>query len=453
MRRGVDPRRFAPPRLRRRGRPARHRRGAPARDRAGGRAAGGRRPLGVGDARHRPALRGGPHPHRRRRDRSAPPRSARCSRRWRPRGGGGSAAAFTGPVRVQRAVDMRYGEQIFEVSVPLDGRRPRGARRDGGGGRALPSAPRGALHVQRPGPGGRPRQRAAGRGRRAPGPARGAARCRRGRRRRPGAGAASTWTAGSRRPSTTSMRWRRARRSTGRPSWRRPPRPRSCGRGAGDRHRRSAGSTSGCEGGTRDQPMRPGRPPAGGLARHDPPAQLPRAGDGGDGVSRAPRRRNPGRARLPRRVRSPAPQYDLRTRGGRRPAVRGAPPAGGDPPGGGRRRHRGQPRQPGQLLLRQPDHGRAADGARPPGRGGEVRRRRHDLPYPKHTPVPFSEEDLWDGYPEETNAPYGLAKKMLLVQAQAYRRSTASTRSTCCRSTCTARATTSTPTRRTSSPR
>jgi GDP-L-fucose synthase len=41
--------------------------------------------------------------------------------------------------------------------------------------------------------------------------------------------------------------------------------------------------------------------------------------------------------------------------------------------------------------------------------------------YPKHTPVPFCEEDLWNGYPEETNAPYGLAKKMLLVQAQAYR--------------------------------
>ena len=41
--------------------------------------------------------------------------------------------------------------------------------------------------------------------------------------------------------------------------------------------------------------------------------------------------------------------------------------------------------------------------------------------YPKHTPVPFKEENLWNGYPEETNAPYGLAKKMLLVQAQAYR--------------------------------
>lgn len=42
--------------------------------------------------------------------------------------------------------------------------------------------------------------------------------------------------------------------------------------------------------------------------------------------------------------------------------------------------------------------------------------------YPKFTPVPFKEEDLWSGYPEETNAPYGLAKKMFLVQSQAYRR-------------------------------
>ena len=41
--------------------------------------------------------------------------------------------------------------------------------------------------------------------------------------------------------------------------------------------------------------------------------------------------------------------------------------------------------------------------------------------YPKYTPVPFKEDDLWNGYPEETNAPYGLAKKMLLVQLQAYR--------------------------------
>jgi GDP-L-fucose synthase len=41
--------------------------------------------------------------------------------------------------------------------------------------------------------------------------------------------------------------------------------------------------------------------------------------------------------------------------------------------------------------------------------------------YPKFTPVPFKEENLWEGYPEETNAPYGLAKKVMLVQSQAYR--------------------------------
>jgi GDP-L-fucose synthase len=41
--------------------------------------------------------------------------------------------------------------------------------------------------------------------------------------------------------------------------------------------------------------------------------------------------------------------------------------------------------------------------------------------YPKFTPVPFKEEELWNGYPEETNAPYGIAKKALLVMAQAYR--------------------------------
>lgn len=42
--------------------------------------------------------------------------------------------------------------------------------------------------------------------------------------------------------------------------------------------------------------------------------------------------------------------------------------------------------------------------------------------YPKFTPVPFKEDDIWNGYPEETNAPYGLAKKMMLVQSQAYRK-------------------------------
>ena len=61
--------------------------------------------------------------------------------------------------------------------------------------------------------------------------------------------------------------------------------------------------------------------------------------------------------------------------------------------------------------------------------------------YPKFTPVPFSEEHLWDGYPEETNAPYGLAKKMLLVQAQAYRAEYGSVQRSSSRPTCTDRET------------
>jgi len=56
--------------------------------------------------------------------------------------------------------------------------------------------------------------------------------------------------------------------------------------------------------------------------------------------------------------------------------------------------------------------------------------------YPKYTPVPFKEEDLWEGYPEETNAPYGIAKKILLVQAQAYREQYGFMPSICCRLTC-----------------
>ena len=77
---------------------------------------------------------------------------------------------------------------------------------------------------------------------------------------------------------------------------------------------------------------------------------------------------------------------------------------------------------PGPVLLRQPDDGRRSSSSRRALRGvekfvavGTV------CSYPKFAPVPFREDDLWDGYPEETNAPYGLAKKMLLVQSQAYR--------------------------------
>ncbi len=92
------------------------------------------------------------------------------------------------------------------------------------------------------------------------------------------------------------------------------------------------------------------------------------------------------------------------------------------PPRRPRRRHRRQPGQPGQVLLRQPHDGRAAHRG---GRGRSACRKLVALgticAYPKFCPVPFKEEDIWNGYPEETNAPYGLAKKMLLVQSQAYR--------------------------------
>ena len=63
--------------------------------------------------------------------------------------------------------------------------------------------------------------------------------------------------------------------------------------------------------------------------------------------------------------------------------------------------------------------------------------------YPKFAPVPFSEDDLWNGYPEETNAPYGVAKKAVLVGAQAYREQYGLHTAYCCRPTSTARATTS----------
>ena len=92
--------------------------------------------------------------------------------------------------------------------------------------------------------------------------------------------------------------------------------------------------------------------------------------------------------------------------------------------------------QPRPVLLRQPDHGRRSslEQARL-ARRREVRRRSAPIcSYPKFTPVPFREDDLWNGYPEETNAPYGLAKKMLLVQSQAYRAAVRlQLRSTCCR--------------------
>ena len=87
-----------------------------------------------------------------------------------------------------------------------------------------------------------------------------------------------------------------------------------------------------------------------------------------------------------------------------------------------RRRHRREPRGAGPLLAREPPHGHARPRAEP-ARGRREARPRwgRSARIPKHTPAPFREEDLWNGYPEETNAPYGVAKKALLVGAQAYR--------------------------------
>ena len=85
------------------------------------------------------------------------------------------------------------------------------------------------------------------------------------------------------------------------------------------------------------------------------------------------------------------------------------------------RRHRREPREPGRFFYENAVMGiqlieeGAAPGVDKFVTSGTI------CAYPKFTPVPFREEDLWNGYPEETNAPYGLAKKMLLVQAQAYR--------------------------------
>jgi GDP-L-fucose synthase len=96
----------------------------------------------------------------------------------------------------------------------------------------------------------------------------------------------------------------------------------------------------------------------------------------------------------------------------------------------GRLRTRRQPGASGRVLLRQPDdtctHRRCGVGAQPFHEAWQFGVKKFVAigtvcAYPKFTPVPFREEDLWNGYPEETNAPYGLAKKMLLVQSQAYR--------------------------------
>ena len=138
-------------------------------------------------------------------------------------------------------------------------------------------------------------------------------------------------------------------------------------------------------------------------------------------VSRVASRRAARRRRRERRRAAPG-RLRPDAAGRRRAAVRRRRARARLPPRGRGRRHRRQPRQPRPLLVREPPHGRERARAVTP-----LRRRRSSsslgtvCAYPKHTPVPFREEELWNGYPEETNAPYGVAKKSVLVGAQAYR--------------------------------
>ena len=107
--------------------------------------------------------------------------------------------------------------------------------------------------------------------------------------------------------------------------------------------------------------------------------------------------------------------------GGRRAALRRRAARARAPPRGRGRRDRREPREPRPLLVREPVMGaHVLEQSRLHGVDklvvlGTV------CAYPKFAPVPFREDDLWNGYPEETNAPYGVAKKALLVGAQAYR--------------------------------
>ena len=92
------------------------------------------------------------------------------------------------------------------------------------------------------------------------------------------------------------------------------------------------------------------------------------------------------------------------------------------PPRGRGRRHRREPGEPRPLLVREPDDGRArARAGAPPRDARSSSSPARSAPTRSSRPVPFREDDLWNGYPEETNAPYGVAKKALLVGAQAYR--------------------------------
>ena len=181
-------------RLRRRRRAARHGGRAPARDQARRRAQRRGRAVGVGHAGHRSALRDGAVARERglAHDPGRPAPRSSCA--WRRRGAT-RLGGFAGEIAVRRSLDMRYGEQIFEISVPIDGVDLAAPDVIDAGGRALPPAPRGAVRLQRAGTGGRHRQRAGGRDRQAARAARrAAAGGRRAARSRPRAGACTSAT-------------------------------------------------------------------------------------------------------------------------------------------------------------------------------------------------------------------------------------------------------------------
>ena len=112
-------------------------------------------------------------------------------------------------------------------------------------------------------------------------------------------------------------------------------------------------------------------------------------------------------------------EFDLTVPGAAEDMLADAPSRDDRPPRRPRRRHRLQPGPAGAAVPRQPADGDARHRGGPRTAGVETTVLVGTVcSYPKFTPVPFREESLWDGYPEETNAPYGLAKKAHLVHAQ-----------------------------------
>ena len=151
-----------------------------------------------------------------------------------------------------------------------------------------------------------------------------------------------------------------------------------------------------------------GEPPR---ARHGR-RRLPGPAPGPDGSSASARRRSPRRAPATTTCATPGGRRALPAR--HTPDVSSTPP----PPSAGSAR---TGRIPGNSSTTTPSWASSSSSSRAARESTSSSASGPICAYPGDTPVPFREEDLWNGYPEETNAPYGLAKKMLLVQLQAYR--------------------------------